>query len=61
MVAEWGILVAVAEDQAEAEEEGQGILVGVVEDHVEEEEEEVAAPILINWLVIGVGAWPFGP
>ena len=43
------------------EVEGQGILVGVVEDQVEEEEEEVAAPILIHWLVIGVGCvaiWP---
>ena len=51
---EWGV-------EGCKEVEGQGILVGVVEDQVEEEEQEVAAPILIHWLVIGVGCvaiWP---
>ena len=41
--------------------EGWGILVEVVEDPVDVEEEEVAAPVLIHWHVIGVGfvaIWP---
>ena len=53
-VVEWGV--------GECKEvEGRGILVGVVEDQVEEEEEEVPAPVLIRWHVIGVGCvaiWP---
>ena len=45
---EWGV----GEDKVV---EGWGILVNVVEDQVDAEEEEVAAPVLIHWHVIGVG------
>ena len=53
-VVEWGM----GEDKVVEE---RGILVDEVKGQVDAEEEEVAAPVLIHWHVIGVGfvaIWP---